>query len=436
METTASGGGGESLPVDDTTSIVQDPVDTTKQTRIDTGAVATSTTRVINMPDSDVDLKKSNVSVGSPANTADESLGYSVGSRWWDTTADVEYVCLDATDDAAIWVQTTSGGGGESLPVDDTTSIVRDELDNTKQIRMEASTIASGNTRVLQMPDSNVTLHKDNIVAGMPTAGDDSDDGYSQGSRWLDTDTNKEYVCLDATVGAAVWVETTGGGGGGEGDTHPVDDTTPLVQDPVDNTKRTRIDTGAVASGQTRALIMPDASVSLFKDNMIATAAPTANDDVDLGYNVGSRWFDLQADKEYVCLDNSNGGAVWVVSASFPGALPSDVPNVPASRTWEFSRSGGVVGTNDRIVKQPGESITVAADFTDLLGPAETISVISSVTAASSLNVTTSNNTIVGQYVTFGVSGGINLRADAVTITIVTSEGDTIIGQGRLHIVD
>lgn len=47
-----------------------------------------------------------------------------------------------------------------------------------------------------------------------PAVTDDAGDGYSVGSRWLDTTNQKEYVCLDATASAAVWVETTGGGGG------------------------------------------------------------------------------------------------------------------------------------------------------------------------------------------------------------------------------
>jgi hypothetical protein len=31
-------------------------------------------------------------------------------------------------------------------------------------------------------------------------------------SRWFDVVNDKEYVCLNATVGAAVWIETTGTG--------------------------------------------------------------------------------------------------------------------------------------------------------------------------------------------------------------------------------
>lgn len=43
-------------PVDDTTPLVRDPADRTKKVRLDAGAVATATTRVITMPDADVDL--------------------------------------------------------------------------------------------------------------------------------------------------------------------------------------------------------------------------------------------------------------------------------------------------------------------------------------------------------------------------------------------
>lgn len=57
-------------------------------------------------------------------------------------------------------------------------------------------------------------------AAVAPAVTDDSGDGYSVGSRWLDTTADKEYVCLDASVGAAMWIETTatGGGGGGRGE--------------------------------------------------------------------------------------------------------------------------------------------------------------------------------------------------------------------------
>lgn len=44
------------LPMSDSTSVVHDPFDDTRQMRIDVGAVAASTVRVLTMPDQDVDL--------------------------------------------------------------------------------------------------------------------------------------------------------------------------------------------------------------------------------------------------------------------------------------------------------------------------------------------------------------------------------------------
>lgn len=52
----SSASGGSSLPVDDTTALVQDPADNTKLMRIDVGGVTTATTRVATMPDADITL--------------------------------------------------------------------------------------------------------------------------------------------------------------------------------------------------------------------------------------------------------------------------------------------------------------------------------------------------------------------------------------------
>lgn len=38
-----------------------------------------------------------------------------------------------------------------------------------------------------------------------PTANDDSGDGYSVGSMWVDTTNDKVYICVDATATAAIW---------------------------------------------------------------------------------------------------------------------------------------------------------------------------------------------------------------------------------------
>lgn len=51
------------------------------------------------------------------------------------------------------------------------------------------------------------------VAVAAPAVTDDSGAGYAIGSQWLDTSVapDKMYVCTDATVGAAVWAEDTGG---------------------------------------------------------------------------------------------------------------------------------------------------------------------------------------------------------------------------------
>jgi len=45
--------------------------------------------------------------------------------------------------------------------------------------------------------------------AAPPTISNDSTQGYVKWSRWLDLVNKREYVCFDASAGAAVWVDTT-----------------------------------------------------------------------------------------------------------------------------------------------------------------------------------------------------------------------------------
>lgn len=54
-------------------------------------------------------------------------------------------------------------------------------------------------------------LHRYDATSN-PGTGDDSADGYSIGSLWHNVTADTMYVCLDATVGAAVWKLATGGG--------------------------------------------------------------------------------------------------------------------------------------------------------------------------------------------------------------------------------
>lgn len=45
--------------------------------------------------------------------------------------------------------------------------------------------------------------------------------------------------------------------------------------------------------------------------NISATVNPTPNDDLDLGYSVGSKWINTTTQDEYTCFSAANGTAVW-----------------------------------------------------------------------------------------------------------------------------
>jgi len=57
----------------------------------------------------------------NPTTAADNTVGYSVGSVWINTTADTAWVCLDNSTGAAVWKDITAsgggGGGGDTSPI-------------------------------------------------------------------------------------------------------------------------------------------------------------------------------------------------------------------------------------------------------------------------------------------------------------------------------
>ena len=64
--------------------------------------------------------------------------------------------------------------------------------------------------RAFAQIDSQTNVAQSNTSATTaPTTGDDTDDGYSVGSKWIDVTADEVYVCVDATASAAVWLQTT-----------------------------------------------------------------------------------------------------------------------------------------------------------------------------------------------------------------------------------
>jgi YD repeat-containing protein len=60
-------------------------------------------------------------------------------------------------------------------------------------------------------------VRQSTVVATVdPTVIDDADDGYRAGQRWVNSLALTTWTLVDATPGAAVWVQEDGAGGGGD----------------------------------------------------------------------------------------------------------------------------------------------------------------------------------------------------------------------------
>jgi len=100
---------------------------------------------------------------------------------------------------------------------------------------------------------------KHNFTASTnPTVDNDVDEGYTAGSKWLNINNKEVFECLENTDGAAVWVR------------------------------------------------------SAAKGNYSASVDPDADNDIDEGYVIGSLWINTASDEPFICVDNTDGAAVWV----------------------------------------------------------------------------------------------------------------------------
>lgn len=110
---------GEDLPVADTTAVVKGSADATKLVRIEADGLTTATTRVLTMADQDIDL----------------------------------------TPDSGTFA--AAGAGGDTLPIVDTTAVVKGSVDATKLVRIEADGLTTATTRVITMADQDIDLTPD-----------------------------------------------------------------------------------------------------------------------------------------------------------------------------------------------------------------------------------------------------------------------------------
>jgi hypothetical protein len=76
----------------------------------------------------------------------------------------------------------------------------------TGKVSIDAGNVTAGTVVNIEAPNSDHVLNKQKLNGTTnPTSSDDSGDGYSVGSIWIDTTNDIAYICVDSTVGSAVW---------------------------------------------------------------------------------------------------------------------------------------------------------------------------------------------------------------------------------------
>ncbi len=151
--------------------------------------------------------------------------------------------------------------------------------------------------------------------------------------------------------------------------------------------------------------------VENLKVNLASAVNPTVDNDTTEGYVVGSRWFNTTGDREYVCLDNTDGAAVWI-QTTLIGAGSGDVvgpgPTVTNNRLVLFDGTGGL-------------TIKESTFITDAAG------VLSGITQLNVDNLRLDGNIISST----NTNGSINIQPDgtgAVNIGIVAAARIITIG--------
>lgn len=160
--------------IKDTNLTIQDDSDITKQLKFQVSGIATGTTRTLTAPDANTiivgtDATQTLTNKTLSGNTATNLISGS-GTLTLNTSGTITVpnatdtlVGRDTTDTLTNKTLTnpTINGATISTPtltVDDNSFTVRDNVDNTKQVKFEVSSVSTATTRTLTAPDADTTI--------------------------------------------------------------------------------------------------------------------------------------------------------------------------------------------------------------------------------------------------------------------------------------
>jgi hypothetical protein len=266
-----------------------------------------------------LDLKVNLTATEDPEATDDSSAGYVIGSRWINILSKDEYVCTDATPDAAVWKETTIAA--DALMAENNLTELTDKalartnlglgnVDNTSDVNKP---ISNATQAVLDLKAPILNPSFTGTVSGVDKSmvGLGNVDNTSDINKPISLAT-AEALALKAPLESPTFTGTVSG-----------------------------IDKSMVGLGNVLDL----------KVNLTATEDPEATDDSSAGYAIGSRWINIDSKDEYVCTDAAPGAAVWKETTIQADALMidrnlSDLDSIDAAR---FNLGLGTLATKSTI---------------------------------------------------------------------------------------
>ena len=150
----------------------------------------------------DIDVNKRELYNARPVNLASAPSLPGSGQFYFDTTLGVIRGYTGSK-----WVSLNGDKPGNI----DATGMAIYESANNSNITFDLSNLTVDREVVLEIADTDIIRFTKDVWDSTldPSVADDSDSGYSAGSHWLNTISKRLYICTDASVGAAIWSETT-----------------------------------------------------------------------------------------------------------------------------------------------------------------------------------------------------------------------------------
>ena len=381
---------------------------------------------------------KTNLSATVDPSQNDDGIdGYVVGSRWINTVADREFVCLDAALGAAVWIETTQSGGGGVSDHGDLTGLGNDDHTQYHTDSRADSWLTSKTLDDIPVGASNKhfdATDKAKLDGIEPGATSDMTGGEIKAAYEAEVDTNaftdtEKVKLAGIEAGAEVNTVDTVFGQTGQVDIISLaEELSPTSNEWVvvekssggfRKAKTSNLSAGITDHGQLTGLSNDDhsqyhndargdaryytraqidasldsksdnthnhdvayaaithvsdtgnphgvaksqvglANVENIKTNLSATVDPSQNDDGIDGYVVGSRWINTVADREFVCLDAALGAAVWIETTQSGGGTALDTIELSDSATAMNGRNYLLTGGSGKTLMLPA---TVAAN--------------------------------------------------------------------------